>query len=219
LLGYRNVGSGRVWFVGFNLFYALDIAEAFEARSLLADYLLAGTEVNRNLELPTFDVEGLERAPDRIRFRYQHDESSDVVLSMTYFPRWQAAVDGAPVELESHEHLIRLNLPAGAHIVTLTYEPFGRISTLGFALSAFSLLALGGVVYVMWRQPVLARADREDIFEDRLPQPSPASEPEFRNEICPSCGYPQAIAGPPTAETYPFISIECPECGYKLSGA
>ena len=167
LLGYRNWGAGRIWFVGFNLFYALDTAEAFEARNLVADTLLAGTGVNRDLELPPFGVEGLERAPDRVQFRYDADTPANIILSMTYFPRWQATVDDTAVELQNYEHLIQLNLPAGGHTVTLTYQPYSRVSLLGFAVSALALLALGFTVYVMrrrrfWRDRIASTISRID---------------------------------------------------------
>ena len=217
LLGYQQVGAGRVWFVGFNLFYALDVAQQFTARAALADYLLQDTTVKRNLELAPFPVTALERTSSQVQFQYHADEATSVVLSMTYFPRWQAQLDGEPFEIGSHEHLALLDLPPGDHIVSLNYDPFGPVSTLGFAVSAVSLIALGGVAFAMNRQPMKARADREANFADKLELPQPTPEPEFRDEICPSCGYPHAIAGPPTEKTYPFISIECPNCGFKMS--
>jgi hypothetical protein len=216
LLGYKNVGSGRVWFVAFNLFYLLDITGQKDAIRPLTDYLLVDSSVNRSLELPLFDMELLERTADRIQFRYAEDEPVSAVLSMTYFPRWQVDVDGSSIALQSHERLIRLDLPAGEHLVTLTYQPYGRVASLSAAVSAASLLIVLGSIYLMQRRPVLARADREGAFEERLPQPQLGPQPEFRHEVCPSCGYPQAIAGPPTAATYPFISIHCPECGFNL---
>jgi hypothetical protein len=217
LLGYRNLGAGRVWFVGFNLLYALEIAERFGERDLIVDYLLADTGVNRDLELPSFVVNGLERASDRIAFQYRADSPASVILSMTYFPRWHATLDGSPLGVDSHEHLILLELPAGEHTLTLTYHPYSSVSFVGFAVSACSLLALGIVTYRLRNRPLKARVDREGNFEDRLPQPVPAPEPELREGVCPDCGYAHAVIGPPTAETYPFMSIECPSCGFKLS--
>ncbi len=199
------------------MFYALDVAQQFEAREALTNYLLQGTNVNRDLELASFPVTSLAKSSSEIQFQYHADEATSVVLSMTYFPRWQALLDDEPLELGSHEHLVLVNLPTGDHVIRLSYDPFGPVSMLGFAVSALSLVALGGAAYAMNRQPVKAREDRETNFADKLELPLPTPEPEFRHEICPSCGYPHAIAGPPTEKTYPFISIECPSCGFKMS--
>ncbi len=216
LLGYQNVGKGRVWFVGFNLLYLFDSNGNQNATDTLVNYLLTDTHVNRDLVLPSIPVQSLERSAMQVQFRYTSDSPTNAILSMTYFPRWQAELDGQPSDISSYEHLTRLKLPAGTHTVTLTYHPYGGISRIGAAVSLVLLVSIALVAYGIKRWPVLAREDREGHFEDRLPQPVLAPETGTRYETCPNCGYAQAIVQPPTAETYPFVSIECPSCGYKL---
>lgn len=216
LLGYRTIGEGRVWFISLNLLYYLDVSGQREATARLVDYLLADVDVDRRLALPRLDIARLQREPTQIAFDYQSPKPVSAVVSMTYFPRWQAAVDDAPLAVRSHEHLLRLDLPAGQHRVTLTYTPYTAISFIGLLMSGLTAGSLGvGLVYLR-RYGMLARSDREGHFEDRLAQPRPVQEIVHGFAVCPACGYDQARIGPPTAESYPFVSIACPQCGFTL---
>jgi hypothetical protein len=166
LIGYRDVGEGRVWFVGFNLFYRL--REEREIVRALADFLTPAS-TQTALELPALPIEALKRTPDRVRFRYDIEEPASAVLSMTAFPRWRAEIDGVPVPIQDHEHLMLIELPAGAHTVTLTYHPLGGAALLGWAASGAGLLIMAGAMYALKRRPPLATADRIGHFSDRLP--------------------------------------------------
>lgn len=215
LLGYKNVGSGKVWFVALNLFYLFDLSEQPEATTTLVNYLLAGTNVNHDLVLSPLDLESLERSDNRVQFTYTSASPVNAVLSMTYFPRWRAELDGVPIVLNSHEHLIRLALPASTHVVTLTYHTYGDISFVGMLISITVLVGVFVARYGMQRHHILSRDDREGYFEDQLPQPDVPVEADYSCDTCPNCGYSQAIIKPPTADTYPFVSVECPSCGFK----
>jgi uncharacterized membrane protein YfhO len=61
-----------------------------------------------------------------------------LVLADTYFPGWEATVDGEPVEILPAYLLFRaVPLPAGEHRVVFTYRP-GPLR-LGFLLSSLGL--------------------------------------------------------------------------------
>jgi uncharacterized membrane protein YfhO len=65
-------------------------------------------------------------------------------VSDTYYPGWQAYVDGKRVPILRANWMFRaLELPAGAHTVEMRYEPTGQ--TAGWVLAALSLLVAGAV--------------------------------------------------------------------------
>jgi hypothetical protein len=80
-----------------------------------------------------------------------------LVLADSYYPGWQATLDGEPVEIQPANHLFRgVVVPAGRHRVRFAYRPWTL--TLGIAasgLGAAVLLLLG------WRgRPVPPRSQR-----------------------------------------------------------
>ena len=216
LLGYRQVGDGVVWYVGFNFFFWLDINERDAALAELRDYILAGAPVRRTVGLPAFAINGLERDASQITFSYENlPEAVDVVLSMTYFPRWRVEIDGAPADLNNHEHLAMVRAPAGSHTITLTYAPYGLISILSAGAAVLS--ALGLILYAALTRTPIAVSDRLETFFDRHPPPLERQQaPPEKYVECPRCGFERAETGPPTNETYPFLSISCPNCEYEL---
>ncbi len=218
LLGYRDVGQGRVWYVSFNLFYLLDDTGQKEATQTLVDYLLAGNPVNRDLNLPPLNMHLLQRQPDHLVLDYTSDSDVNAVLSMTYFPRWQVRIDDQPAALSSHEHLMLLALPAGAHTVTLNYYPYsGTAFWIGWMLSVLFLVTTGITSLALKRYTLLSLDERSVIFDDRLPLVKPNPRTEYVFSPCPNCEFPFAAEGPPNDKTYPFFSLECPICGFSLN--
>jgi len=88
-----------------------------------------------------------------------------LVLADSYFPGWQATVDGEPVEIQPANHLFRgVVLPAGQHRVRFAYRP--RSLMLGIAasgLGAAVLLVLGwpATTSPSGRRPGSARPESE----------------------------------------------------------
>jgi hypothetical protein len=78
-----------------------------------------------------------------------------LVLADSYFPGWQATLDGEPLEIHPANHLFRgVMVPAGQHRIRFTYRP--RRLMLGIAASG-----LGAVVLLLlgWRgRPALLRS-------------------------------------------------------------
>ncbi len=215
LLGYRDVGEGRVWFVGFNLFYFLRQTAANPVSAELVDYLLAGTGVDRALTLPALTTELLRNDSTAVTFRYTSPTAVSAVVSMTYFPRWQARIEGKRIAIQDHEHLMLLELPAGTHTVELTYHALGTTAPrLGYVLSGLSLVVTLFAAYRLRRHPPLAVEDRVDLFQDRLPQTNPLDSTEYA--VCPNCSFRLAKSGPPNEKSYPFAALDCPICGFSL---
>ena len=85
-------------------------------------------------------------------FTYESDMQQDVIVSVTYTPRWTATVDGKEIPVGQMEHLITLTLPAGRHTVELKYgiTVYGLvgyiISAVGVVLFLVLMLAWNGIV-------------------------------------------------------------------------
>ena len=150
-----------------------------------------------------------------LSFNYTLDHDQDVILSQTYFPRWKAYLDGQPIIIENHQHLIAFDLPAGQHHLEPIYEPYSTVSMVAFAVSRLGIIAIIGMWIVLRKEAVLTVQDRINDFFDRHSYGYPPIQDELEREICPQCGQKTAIVHPPTKETYPFFSLECPECGFK----
>jgi hypothetical protein len=95
----------------------------------------------------------LRRGPDQVIIEVTMSQPGYLVLTDTYYPGWQATVDGAPAEILVANHAFRaVQLPAGAHVVAFRYAPlsfrWGAWLTLG------GLLLLIGLVAAAWvRRP------------------------------------------------------------------
>ena len=72
-----------------------------------------------------------------------------LVLSETYYPGWQATLDGQPVPLLRADYVLRaVPVPAGEHTVELIFRPL--TFTVGAIISAITIIALA-VILIMTR--------------------------------------------------------------------
>jgi hypothetical protein len=79
--------------------------------------------------------------PDRVTVHVRADEARYLVLTDSYFPGWQARVDGVPVEIERADYLFRaVRVPAGEHTIEWQYQPTSLI--VGAMISAAGLMAM-----------------------------------------------------------------------------
>ena len=77
------------------------------------------------------------------------------MLADSYFPGWQATVDGEPVEIHPANHLFRgVIVPAGQHRVRFAYRP--RSLMLGTAASGVGV----AVLLVLGWQATTSRSGR-----------------------------------------------------------
>jgi len=82
--------------------------------------------------------------PDAVGVEVSLTRPGFLLLLDTYFPGWSASVNGRPAKIYRADYNFRaVSLPAGKSMVRFSYRP-SSLRT-GIALSAASLLALGGV--------------------------------------------------------------------------
>ncbi len=104
-------------------------------------------------------LEWIEDSPTRVALKTRSDADGFLVLADTYYPGWQAAVDGAPTPVLLADYAFRgAFVPAGEHSVVFTYAP--RSVPIGFALTGVTILLLalaaGALVVASRRQRVAA---------------------------------------------------------------
>jgi hypothetical protein len=97
-------------------------------------------------EAGTVEIASFE--PNRIRLRAELKRASFVVLSETYYPGWEAEIDGKPAPLLKGDYILRaVPVPAGVHDVVLRFRPGAFRS--GLVVSLFGLAAL---VFILLRK-------------------------------------------------------------------
>jgi hypothetical protein len=207
VLGYRDVGKGRIWFVGLNLLHYAQDSGNLALTERLRDIVLQGQSLDTSLTYASIPV--TDWAPDGQGLSFSYQSATAVpsaLVSYTYSPRFRASVDGEPLAMTDYQHLIRLSLPAGEHTVRIEYHPFGTVwPWLGL------MVALVGVVAA-----VGAEVWERRTYLPPMTGPEVSEEDEQEYAPCSNCGFLLAEIGPPTAVTYPFQVVHCPICGMQM---
>ena len=205
VLGYKDFGAGRAWFVGLNLFYYSQLTGDIRLSERLRGAALESAPVTRELLLEDIEVRDFQAWDRGLSFTAQLDRPSEAVVSYTYTPRWEVLVDGTSVPFTSYEGLIRFNLPLGEHAVQVGYRPYGTLwPKLGLGLGVFAGLIAIALILVERRAKPAPVA----------PQKAEAEEPSYAP--CANCGFRIAEKYQPTAVTYPFNVVSCPLCGMRM---
>jgi hypothetical protein len=88
-----------------------------------------------------------EVSPSRLVIEVDQSAEGLLVLSEVFYPGWQARVDGERVPILLADSVLRaVQVPAGKHVVEMTFEP-GSLQ-LGAVISVVTLLLSAG--YVLW---------------------------------------------------------------------
>ena len=89
--------------------------------------------------------------PGRLSYQISTDAPGLLIASETFYPGWQATVDGQPASLLRADYVLRaVPVPAGEHTVTLTFRPLSLI--IGAGISAAALLVIL-LILLRSRQP------------------------------------------------------------------
>ena len=65
-----------------------------------------------------------QRGLKTIRLTFAPGGAGSLLLTDTYYPGWRAVLDGKPVPLTRQDHVLsKFEIPAGARVLTLSYEP------------------------------------------------------------------------------------------------
>jgi len=86
----------------------------------------------------------LQDTPNRVTIRAALDAPGYLVLADTYYPGWQATVDGEPADILRANYAFRaVWLDAGEHVVEMTYRPASALVGGAVSLAALFLLSVG----------------------------------------------------------------------------
>ena len=140
VIGYKNVGSGKVYFVGCNL-----LTSAFHNHDRntqqIAERLLDLAQPNKAIAPEIFDVITQNWEDEALEFEYDSSQHTPMIISMTYSPHWKPRLDGHPINLYEYENLCLLLLPPGRHSVQFVYS-WTWIQVVGLGISVLSLVGL-----------------------------------------------------------------------------
>ncbi len=209
ILGYKDIGDGRAWFIGLNLLYYAQLRGNNEMAAVIRDLTLEGLAVNQNVDVDPLAYSNFEAHGSALSFDTDLDTPLEQVLvSYTYSPRWRASVDGEETPVTVYENLIQLSLPAGKHEIRIQHRPFGTIwPILGWIVSIVGMGALAAATIVERRTFVPILEETVSSRKDKIGQYAP----------CATCGFLFARLGPPTPITYPFQTVDCPICGLRMN--
>jgi hypothetical protein len=101
-------------------------------------------EAREGAEEAASDVEFVSYRPGRVELRVSNPRDGWLYLSEKFAPGWRARLDGEPVPLvRAFVAFEALRMPAGAHEITLAYEPPSlRIGAILSGASGIAILAL-----------------------------------------------------------------------------
>lgn len=154
IAGTKNVGTGRVFFVGKHLSQYMKSSNIFifgfrqdydypyadTAKTLLND-IFNLAEHNRSFVPGPFNVISSEWDYKGVNFAYETDEQKEIIISVTHTPRWKIKIDGEAASCRSRENLVVLTLPEGRHVVEMRYG-ISKMGLAGYIISAIGLMLL-----------------------------------------------------------------------------
>ena len=98
--------------------------------------------------------------PEEVRLEVEAAAPGVVVLADTWFPGWEATLDGEPTEILRADHAFRaVAVSAGRHQIVFRYRPLSL--RVGFLVSALALLATLLLILV----PALSRLRRKTVCD------------------------------------------------------
>ena len=93
----------------------------------------------------------LQDSPNAVTIRAGSVSGGWLVLADTFYPGWQAALDGRPVEVLRANYTFRaVLLPPGEHEIVFHYAPLSF--SIGAALSLLAWIAVSGVLLILWQR-------------------------------------------------------------------
>jgi len=156
---YRNdAAMGRAWLVpqarveGDSLAGLAD--PSFDPRQVVqisnVKYQISSSALTTVAKAGT--VQSLQDSPNAVTIRAASESGGFLVLADTFYPGWQATLDGKPAEILRANHTFRaVAFPPGEHVVVFRYLP--RSFLVGMAISLLTLfVTVGALIVVLLRR-------------------------------------------------------------------
>jgi len=99
------------------------------------------SSVDEPLHPSSFTLHPSRLAPGHLAYQITTSTPALLILSETYYPGWQATIDGQPASIFRADYVLRaVPVPAGEHTVELIFRPL--TFTIGAIVSALTLLTV-----------------------------------------------------------------------------
>ena len=99
----------------------------------------------------------LQEGPERVTIEVNLTQPGYLVLADTYYPGWQATIDGGTSEILPANHAFRaVQVDSGKHVVVFEYNP------LSFRLGGWITVGAGLLLALMLAYSWVPRAAAED---------------------------------------------------------
>jgi hypothetical protein len=113
---------------------------------------------------PQSSVRMVNYEPNRLVTETSSDKAALLVVSETFYPEWEATVDGKPSRIYTTDFLIRsVYLPAGSHRVEMKYT--ARHAFRGAIISIISILVTAFLAIKAWRKSKFPARLSEEITQ------------------------------------------------------
>ena len=98
---------------------------------------------------PEASVRLTDYRPDYLRYETDNPQDGVAVFSEIYYPDgWQATIDGEAADLARANYVLRaLHVPAGTHVVEMTFHPRSLQITESIAYAGYALLLIGAAFF------------------------------------------------------------------------
>ncbi len=108
----------------------------------------ADSDLNSASEIaPESVVESLTDSGNAVTIRAASPQAGWLILSDTFYPGWQATLDGASVEIHVANDAFRaVKFPAGAHTIEFRYQPRSVLIGLVVSLASLVVITVGLIV-------------------------------------------------------------------------
>jgi len=122
VLGVKRVGSGKVVFIGFNLFLHMMYYYNYEEAKMLTNIFNYFTLGNTSGITSSGYANIVHREPESIEIEYETD-APYIVVSEAYYPAWEAIVDASkPVKIYDYFNIMAIQVPSGKHTLVLIFK-------------------------------------------------------------------------------------------------
>jgi hypothetical protein len=102
---------------------------------------------NVSANVPGSVIESLTDSGNTVTIRAASPQAGWLILSDTYYPGWQAAIDGVPIPIElANEAFRAVPFPAGAHTIEFHYEPRAVSIGLMVSLACLTVIVAGLII-------------------------------------------------------------------------
>jgi len=160
VLGYNEVGTGKVWFIGLNLAYHAALTQDPAAVALLAE--LFNLPPGGRLDHQGVPLRNYVPSQAGYDFAYTLDTTETLLVPVAYHEGTEVQIDGKLVRAFPLENLVAFDAPAGEHRVRIRLRQT-NIYLLGHVASGLALIGVIGLWFIGGKRRNLDESAQMDV--------------------------------------------------------